>query len=93
LCSLPDDIPLELSERSEDMEDEFASRRGGIDRFGDRFEADLPVVEACDRLDEVLEGPAEPVKAPYDQGVASKNVRKLLSFSSMRNKFYNFNRL
>jgi hypothetical protein len=34
------------------------SRGGGVDRFGDALEADMPVVKAGDSLDKVIEGPA-----------------------------------
>lgn len=53
--ALADDIPLEFGERPEDVEDQFPSGCGGVDCLGDRFEAYSLVVEAGDRLDEVLE--------------------------------------
>ena len=42
--------------------------------LGNRFEADMAVVEAGDRLDEVLEGSAKPIQAPDDQSVACPDV-------------------
>ena len=42
--------------------------------LGDALEADLLFVEACDRLDEVLEGAAEPVQVPDNEGVALPDV-------------------
>jgi hypothetical protein len=74
LCSLSDDVALELGKRSENVEDELLLGGGGIHRFGDRFEADPAVVEAGDRLDEVGEGPAQPIQTPDDQCVTWADV-------------------
>ena len=55
VCTLLDDVSLKLGQGSEDVEDQFSSGCGGVDAFGDALEANVPVVEAGDRLDEVLE--------------------------------------
>jgi hypothetical protein len=62
----------------EDVEDQLAAGRGGVDRLGDALEPDLPVGEPGDRLDEVLERAAEAIEAPDDQGVARANVAERL---------------
>jgi hypothetical protein len=74
LGALFDDVPLKFSKSSKDVEDELPSGGGGVDRFSDRFEAYSAVGERCDRLDEVLEGAAEPVKAPDDKDIAFPQV-------------------
>ena len=76
LGSFPDDVPLKLGKRSEDVENELSSGCCGVDCLGDRLEAGLAVVEAGDRLNEVLEGAAKSVKAPDDQGVACPDIVK-----------------
>ena len=53
-----DDVPLEFCECAEDVEDEFATRGGRIDRLLDRIEANPLLVEAGDRVDEMGEGAA-----------------------------------
>ena len=72
--SLPYDIPFKLSQRSKDVKDQFSSGCGGVDILGDALEADVSVVQAGDGLDEMVEGTAEPVEPPDDQGVALPDV-------------------
>ena len=52
------------------MKDQFSSGCGGVDILGDALEADVSVVQVGDGLDEVVEGSAEAVEPPDDQGVA-----------------------
>ena len=72
--SLPYDIPFKLSKRSKDVKDQFSSGCGGVDILGDALEAGVSVVQAGDGLDEVVEGSAEAVEPPDDQGVAVPDV-------------------
>ena len=72
--SLPYDIPFKLSKRSKDVKDQFSSGCGRVDVLGDALEADVSVVQAGDGLDEVVEGSAEAVEPPNDQGVALPDV-------------------
>ena len=60
------------------MEDQLPAGGGGVDRLGDALKPDLPIGKTGDRLDEVLEGAAQPVKAPDDQGVARANLAERL---------------
>ena len=78
VCALLDDVSLKLGQGSEDVEDQFSSGCGGVDAFGDALEANVPVVEVGDRLDEVLEGAAKPVQSPDDQAVAFPEVAERL---------------
>src|SRR3954468_24767851 len=50
---LPDEIPLELSERAEDMEDQFAPAGRGVDLLLEGAEADAPSLQVGDRLNEM----------------------------------------
>lgn len=53
------------------MEGQLAGGRRGVDRFVQGAQADLVLVEVADPGNEVLELPAEPVKSPNDERVAS----------------------
>ena len=48
LRTLADDVPLELGERPEDVEDELAAAGGRVDRLLEAAEADLPGLEGGD---------------------------------------------
>lgn len=55
LGPFPDEVAFEFCECAEDGEDEFAAGGGGVDRFGQRFEADSAGGEIFDGLQEVGE--------------------------------------
>src|SRR4051812_11859092 len=76
--ALPDEIPFELGEGSEDMKDEFPAACSGVDLFLQRPEANAALLQVPDGVDEVHQGPAESVQAPDDQGVACSEVRERL---------------
>jgi hypothetical protein len=69
-CSLADQVALELSQRSENMEDEFAAGRGGVDALLHAAEADTPSLYVCDRVDQVPERAAESIKLPHHERIA-----------------------
>ena len=56
--ALADDVALELSQRSEDMEDEFAAAGGRINALSDTAKADTALLKLGDGIDEVFERPA-----------------------------------
>src|SRR5690349_16139239 len=66
LCSLPDDIPLEFSQRPENVEDQFSTPGRRVDLLGQRLEADILVPKLRDPGDEVFQRLAQPVKLPDD---------------------------
>jgi hypothetical protein len=68
--ALHDQGPLELGERSHNVQDQASSRALRIDRVGQGFEIDPAYAEVRHNLDEMGEGSAEPVQLPYDQRVA-----------------------
>ena len=60
-------------------EDELAAGGGGVDRLLEAAEPDPAVSQAGDGVDQVPQGPAEPVELPDDQGVAGAElVQELL---------------
>jgi hypothetical protein len=58
------------------MKDEFATWRAGVDVLRHAVEADTALVQVRQRLDEVLEGPAETVQAPDNERVPLAQVVK-----------------
>jgi hypothetical protein len=56
------------------MENELATRGGGVDLLCQALKADLAVVEFFDAGNEVFEGAAEPVQLPNNQGVSCADV-------------------
>jgi hypothetical protein len=75
-----DQVAFELSQGREDVKDELAARRGGVDRLLQTAEPDLALGQAGDGVDQVPQGAAEAVEFPNDQGVAGAQlVQQLLS--------------
>ena len=52
------------------MEDELASRPCGVNFFGEADKIDTTIFENVERLDEIFERASQPIKFPYDHGVA-----------------------
>ena len=73
---LPDQVALELGQRPEDVEDELAARGGGVDLLGQALEADPPLRQRGHHLDQVLEGAAQAIEPPDDEGVALSADRR-----------------
>lgn len=67
--AFPDDLPLELSERSEDVEDQLPTRRRGVHVLLQAFEPDPPLAKPVHDLDEILKAPPQPIQLPHHQGV------------------------
>jgi len=65
-----DEIPLELSQRPEDMEDQLPSGGGGINLFGERLEANPPLRQGGDDLDQMPKGTPQAIEAPDHQRIA-----------------------
>ena len=75
---LPDEIPLELGQGSEDVEDELPAAGGGVQLLLQRLDVHTPALKVPDGVDEVSEGTAEPVQPPDDKGVACSQVGECL---------------
>jgi hypothetical protein len=65
---------FELGQGREDVEDELAARRGGVDRLLEAAEPDTAVGEAGDGVDQVPEGAAEAVEFPHHEGVTGAQL-------------------
>src|SRR5512135_3022110 len=70
LRPLTDQVPLELRQRAEDVEDELAAAGCRVDRLLQALKADLPCLQGGNRLDQVLERAAQAVELPDGEGVA-----------------------
>ena len=55
LGPLPDDGPLEFRDAAEDVEDQPAAGRAGVDGFGDRLQRNAPCLQVFDSLDELVQ--------------------------------------
>jgi hypothetical protein len=71
---LTDEPPLELRQRSEDVEDQLAATRGGVDLLLQGPEPHVTLRERCDGFDQVAQGAAQAVKSPDDEGVTGAEV-------------------
>src|SRR5512135_454440 len=71
LGALPDQVTLELSERAEDMEHQLAAACRGVDLLLQGLEADAPLLQHGDGVDEVAQRAAQPVQPPDHHGVAT----------------------
>src|SRR5215210_5885271 len=69
LGALADDVALELRKGTEDVEDELPAAGRGVDLLGEALEADALAVKLPDRLNQMREGAAEAIQAPYNKGV------------------------
>src|SRR4051794_876623 len=76
--SLSDEIPLELRQGAEDVKDQLAPARGGVNLLLQRAETDVLLRERSDGLDEMPKGPPQPVQSPDDKGVTGPEVRERL---------------
>ena len=74
VSALPDQLPLELGQRREDVEHELAARGGGVDVLGQASEPDLALGQGVDGVDEVPERTTQAVEAPDDHGVAGAHL-------------------
>jgi hypothetical protein len=70
-----DEITFKLRERSKDMKHQLAAGCRRIDGFGDALESDQIGLQLSHQLDQVLEGPPQPVEPPDRQQVSrSKRI-------------------
>jgi hypothetical protein len=76
LGPLADDVPLELGQGREDVEDQFPAAGRRIDTFLEAPEADSPFLELPHSLDEVPDATAQAVELPDHECVPLPEVRE-----------------
>ena len=74
--ALADHPTLELGERGEEVEHQLAAGGGGVDRLGERAQAEAAHPEILDGLDQLLQGTGEAIQLPDHQRVALAHVRQ-----------------
>ena len=71
---LADEGGLELGQGAEDVEDKQPGRGSGVDALGQGPEPHLAGPQVGHGRDQVAQVPAEPIEAPYDEGVTRAEV-------------------
>jgi hypothetical protein len=72
--TLPNEVRFELGQRAEKVEDQAPGGAGGVDPLVEAAEADAPLLEGGDDVDELPHGSGQAVESPSDQGVARSEV-------------------
>ena len=72
--ALDDQFADELRQRGKDVEDQPAAGSGGVECLVQALEAGALPAQRADDLDQVGQGPGQPVQARHDQGVAGPQV-------------------
>ena len=65
-----DEAALELCKRGKQVEDQPATRRGGVQRFGQADQGHAALLQVLYDVNEMTQAAAEPVQPPDDQAVA-----------------------
>ena len=81
---IPDDLPLELGQRTEQVEHQPPARGGRVDRLPQRAEPDPTFVQRGHGVDQMSKGAAQAVQAPHHQGVPGRRRSRTLSSSGRR---------
>jgi hypothetical protein len=71
-----DQRPLELTKRTENVEQQLALWRGRVDLLSQRSECDAALLEPCYRVQKMRQRTAEPIRLPDHQAVAGTNKRE-----------------
>lgn len=61
-----DDVPLELGQRAEEMEDQFATGGCGVDGLLETPKSDTPAVQFSDKFYQILQRPSDTIQPPND---------------------------
>jgi len=69
-----DEVAFELGQGGEHVEDELATRSGGVDCLLQAAEPDATIGQAGDGVDQVAQGAAEAIQLPDDQGVTGTQL-------------------
>jgi hypothetical protein len=68
--ALPDEVSFELGQRTEEVEVQAPAGTGGVDALVEAAEADVAFLRVGHQIDEVPQGPGQPVESPNDESVA-----------------------
>lgn len=74
LRPLTNKISFHLRERGHDVKEEAARRRRGVDAVGYAHKLNSLALKGGHHIDELSNGPSEPVKFPDDEGIAGPEV-------------------
>jgi hypothetical protein len=72
--AFPDDGALKFRQRPKEMKDQRATGRAGVDGFGQRAQADLAAVQRLDRVEQLPQGPRQPVELPDHQRIIGPHI-------------------
>jgi len=72
--AFPDQVALELRQRSEDMKDQLPSCARCLDLLGDALEADSLFFQLGDDVHEVGQTAAKPIQPPHNKRVARSDL-------------------
>jgi len=72
--SLCDQRSFELGNSTKDLKGKHALRGRGIDRITNGSEMDAALLKVLDHLQEMADGPGQPIKADHDEDVASSEL-------------------
>ena len=77
---LDDEVALELGDGADDDHHRAAQRAAGVEVLAEADELDLQVVELIEHLQEVADGPGDPVRGPdqHDLEAAAASITKEL---------------
>jgi hypothetical protein len=76
--TLPDHGPFELGDSSEHLEHEFPNRAGGIDGFGQAFEADPCFLQPLQDGEQIMQATGDAVDFPDHKDVAALDALEAL---------------
>ena len=74
LDAFGDQFSFVLGEAGEQVQQHLAAGGGGVDPVLDGAEPDASLLQQVDGVEDVDQGPAEPVDAPHHDGVAGGGV-------------------
>jgi hypothetical protein len=69
-CSFPDEVAFEFGHGPEKMKDQLASAGSGINLFLQAREADTGLLKDRRQVEQILERPPKPIKAPDNDNIA-----------------------
>jgi hypothetical protein len=75
---ISNNLPFKFSQSAEDVEDKLSATGCGVDILLQGLKPYPLLMKRCDRVDEVSEGPAKPVKPPHYKRISFSQVAESL---------------